>query len=85
MRLLRGGCCSWVCCGDYIHNTKVEYNNSITPEQASLGMEPVSTGHSNLMPGTPATSKIGVNSYYNQDYLIIKSGTSKPVSWIFTK
>jgi filamentous hemagglutinin len=62
--------------GELIKNTKINYNNSITPEQAALGKESVSTGQSNLMPGSIADSKIGINSYYNQEGLIIKSGTS---------
>lgn len=47
--------------GEWINNTKINYNNSITPEQAANGKTVVSTGHSNLMPGSAADSKIGVN------------------------
>ena len=46
---------------EWINNTKVNYNNSITPEQAANGKTAVSTGHSNLMPGSFENSKIGVN------------------------
>jgi hypothetical protein len=47
--------------GEWIKDTKINYNNSITPEQAVLGKESVSTGHSNLMPGSTTNSKVGVN------------------------
>ena len=47
--------------GEWIKNTKINYNNSITPEQAALGKEPVSTGQSNLMTGSATNSKVGVN------------------------
>ena len=47
--------------GEWIKNTKINYNNSITPEQAALGKGSVSTGHSNLMPGSATNNKVGVN------------------------
>jgi len=47
--------------GEWIKNTKINYNNSITPEQAALGKEPVSTGQSNLMTGSASNNKVGVN------------------------
>jgi hypothetical protein len=47
--------------GEWMKNTKINYNNSITPEQANLGKESVSTGQSNLMPGSATNNKVGVN------------------------
>ena len=69
--------------GEWIKNTKINYNNSITPEQATLGKEPVSTGYSNLMPGSTTNSKVGVNVVHRDGSWYVE-GTKIKVSQNYT-
>ena len=66
--------------GEWIKNTKAEYNKSITPEQAERGMKPVSDGSSNLKSGLPGESKIGVNVIQDAGGQWHVAGTNTPVS-----